>query len=317
MNDTKIIDSCFGFQTSKPIYNEGKVITSIVSLYLSIPLSILATIGNGLILHAVFTTNSLQKPSNLLLAFIAITDLLAGVLPMPMTVAIRILEATKAVTPCTLRMTSRFIVVLLTTVSFLTMGSLSIDGLLACSFPMEYRTWKLKKIYSWIFGMSWFIPVLIFTLGTSNIMAPDTSRRFLSVIFAVNVICIVLSNWRVYAIIRAQNSSVGDILSQAAAEQRRKKQKRLLNTLLVVTSFFLACNLPNLIVLQIPLNEDSSAFYHAFRYSSVLTFLNSALNPILFCYRKEDIRTVVLQTLFTLISRVQKGHRTTMVEPQI
>ena len=317
MNDTKIIDSCFGFQTSKPIHSEGKVITSIVSLYLSIPLSILATIGNGLILHAVFTTNSLQKPSNLLLAFIAITDLLTGVLPMPMTVAIRILEATKALTPCTLRVTSRLIVVSLTTLSFLTMGSLSIDCLLACSFPTKYRTWQLKKIYGWIFAMSWFIPVLLFTLSIAKIIEPDIGRRCLSVILFVNVICIVLSNLRTYAIIRAQNSSVGDILSQAAAEQRRKKQKRLLNTLVMVTSFFLACNLPNIIVLLFQLNEESSAFYHTFRYSSVLTFLNSALNPILFCYRKEDIRRVVLQTLFTLISMLRKGHRTTMVEPQI
>eukprot|EP00112_Aurelia_sp_Birch-Aquarium-sp1_P018338 Seg4362.2 transcript_id=Seg4362.2/GoldUCD/mRNA.D3Y31 product="Adenosine receptor A2b" protein_id=Seg4362.2/GoldUCD/D3Y31 len=317
MNNSNIIENCYGFQTSKAIYNEDKVITSIISLYLSIPLSILATIGNCLILHAVFTANALQKPSNLLLAFTAITDLLAGILAMPMNIAIRTLEAKSTLTPCTLRMIYRSIVVLLTTVSFLTMGLLSIDGLLACSFPLKYRTWQLKKIYRWIFAISWFLPIFTMVVGLSKIIDSDTARSSLSLILLVTAFCIVLSNLGIYGIIRARNTSVEDMVSQAAIEHRRKKQKRLLKTLVVVTLFFLACHLPNAIVLQMQLNEDSSSFYHAFRYSSILTFLNSSLSPIIFCYRKEDIRRFVLETLFKVISRVRNRGRIISLEPQI
>ena len=116
MNNTKIIESCYGFQTSKPIYDTGKVATAIVSLYISIPLSILATTGNGLILYAVYTTNALQKPSSLLFAFIAMTDILEGIVPIPLGIAISVLEMKSALTPCTLRITYGVAHVLLTTV---------------------------------------------------------------------------------------------------------------------------------------------------------------------------------------------------------
>ena len=315
MNNTNIIESCHGFQSSKLTYNEGKVATAIISLYLSIPLSILATIGNGLILYVVSTTNSLQKPSNLLLAFIAITDLLAGLLAMPMSIAIRILEAKNAFASCSLRVAYRIVVVPLTTVSFFTMGSLSIDSLLASCFPLKYRTWQLKKIYHWIFITSWLIPASVLTLTALRMIEADAGRRFLSVIIFLTIACIVLSKLRMYSIIRINNSAVGDMLSQAAVEQRRKKQKRLLKTLVALTLFFLVCHLPNAIVLQLQLNEGSSAFYHAFRYSAVLTFLNSSLNPIIFCYLKRNIRRVVLETLFAVISKVRKRCRIISVQP--
>ena len=317
MNNTKIIESCYGFQSSKPIYDEGKVITAIVSLYLSIPLSILATIGNGLILYVVFTTNSLRKPSNLLLAFIAITDLLAGILAMPMSIAIRIMEATNALAPCSLRVAYRVMVVPLTTVSFLTMGSLSIDSLLASSYPLKHRRWQLKNIYNWIFIISWLIPGSVLTLTALEVIEADAGRRFLSVIFFLTIVCIVLSKLRIYCIIRINNSAVGDMLSQATVQHRRKKQKKLLKTLVAVTVFFLVCHLPNAIVLQLQLNESSSTFYHAFRYSAVLTFLNSSLNPIIFCYLKRDIRKVVLETLLAVASKVRKRGMIISVQPQI
>lgn len=307
MNNTEIAKSCFGFQTSKPSYSEGKVITAIISLYLSIPLSILATTGNGLILYAVFTTNALKKPSNLLLAFIAIMSLLAGVLPVPMSIAIRIMEANNAVTPCSLRLAYRYLFGLLTAVSFFVIGSLSMDMLLACSFPLKYTTWQMKKIYTWIFAAFWFFPIIVLVLMVSKIIETDAARRCVSVALSIAFICIILSFSGVYRIIRKRNVSVGDLLSQAAVEDSRKKERRALKTLVVVALCFLVCHLPNAIVLQFELNEDSSAFYHAFRYSAILAFSNSSLNPIIFCYCRKDIRRVVLETLFAVTSRVRQG----------
>ena len=306
MNNTKIIDSCYGFQTSKPIYSEGKVITAVVSLYLSIPLSIIATIGNGLILYAVFTTNALQKPSNLVLAFIAITDLAAGILSMPLIIAISILEMKSALTPCALRITYVVIHVLLTTLSFLTMGLLNMDMLLACSFPMKYKTWNLKKIYKWIFETFWLISIVIEVLFLSRILETDQARMILSVTCLVTVTCMVSSKFRIYHIIRSSNTSVGNMISQAETERRRRKQRRLLKTLVVITVFFLLCQFPRAIVLQFKLSEDSTVFYHAYRYSTILVYVNSSLNPIIVCYHKEDIRRVVLDTLFTVTTKIRQ-----------
>ena len=306
MSNTEIIDSCYGFQTSKPIYNEGKVITAVVSLYLSIPLSILATIGNGLILYAVFTTNALQKASNLALAFIAITDLAAGILSMPLGIAISILEMKSALTPCALRITYVVIHVLLTTLSFLMMGLLNMDMLLACSFPIKYKTWQLKKIYKWIFETVWFISIVIEVLFLSKILETDQARMILSVACLVTVTCMVSSKFRIYHIICSSNTRVHDMISQAAAEHRRKKQKKLLKTLVVITAFFLVCQFPRAIVLQFQLNEDSTSFYHALRYSTILVYVNSSLNPIIVCYRKEGIKRVILETLFMVVAKIRQ-----------
>ena len=315
MNLTNI-NSCYGFQASDPIYDKGKVVNAIVLMYLSIPLSILAAVGNGLILYAILTTKALQKAPNVLLAFIAITDFLAGILAIPMNTAIRTLEAKSTLTPGIVRLAYRSIVVPLTSLSFLTIGSLSIDRLLACSFPLKYRTWELTQTYRWIFAFSWCLSIFLMALGMSKIIEPDTSRRCLSVILFAAVVSIILSNWRIYGIVRAKNVSAQNMLSRAAVEQRRKKQKRLLKTLAMVTLFFLVCHLPNAIVLQISLNEDSTAFYYALRYSSILTFLNSSLNPIIVCYRKDNIRRVVSETLSIVISKVRRRGKVMSAGPR-
>ena len=153
-------------------------------------------------------------------------------------------------------------------------------------------------------------------LGMSKIIEPDNGRRCLSVILFGAVVSIVLSNVRIYGIMRVKNFSAQDMLSRAAVEQRRRKQKRLLKTLVMVTLFFLVCHLPNAIVLQIQLNEDSTAFYYALRYSSIFTFLNSSCNPIIVCYRKENIRRVVSETLFTVISKVRRRGKVMSVGPR-
>ena len=317
MNNTEITESCFGSHTSKLIHNEGKVITAIVSLYLSIPLSILATTGNGLILYAVFTTNALQRPSKLLLAFIAITDFLAGILPIPASIAIRIMEARTVMIPCSLHLAYRYIFGTLTTVSFLMIGSLNMDMLLASSFPLKYNTWQLKKMYTCIFATFWFFPISLQVLMLSKIIETDTARKCVSVLLSFTVTCIVLSQVGFYQITRRSNSRVGDLLSQSIVERRKRKQKQRLKTLVWVTLFFIACHLPNAIVLQFQVNENSSVFYHAFRYSAILAFLNSSLNPFIFCYRHVDIRRVVLETLFKITSKVRMGARIILVEPQI
>ena len=309
MNNTIVTESCYGFLTSTPIYDKGKIITAIVSLYLSIPLSILATIGNGLILHAVFTTNTLQKPSNLLFAFIAITDFLEGIVPIPLGIAIGVLEMKSVSTPCALRITYGVSHVLLTTVSFLTMGSLNMDMLLACSFPLKYKTWQLTKIYKWIFAKLWFLSIFVLVLFLLKVAEIDTFRMTLSVMSIATAICIALSNLIIYSKIRSNISSVGGTISQRAVEHRRKKQKRLLKTLVAITSFFLLCQFPRAIILQFQLNEHSSLFYHTFRYSTILVYLNSSLNPIIVCRRKEDIGRVVLETLF----RIHSNHSRPLV----
>ena len=302
MNATIVTDSCYGFLTFKPSYDKGKVITAIVSVYLSIPLSILATTGNGLILYAVFTTNELQKPSNLLFAFIAITDILEGIVPIPLGIAISVLEMKSALTPCALRIAYGVSHVLLTTVSFLMIGLLNMDMLLACSSPLKYKTWQLTKIYKWIFSTLWFLSIFVVVLFLLKVAEIDAFRTTLSVTSIATAICIAFSNLIVYCKVRSNISSVGGMLSQGAIEHRRKKQKKLLKTLVAMTSFFLLCQFPRAIILQFKLNEYSPLFYHTFRYTTILVYLNSSLNPIIVCNRKEDIRRVVLETLFNMHS---------------
>jgi len=106
-------------------------------------LSITAILGNAVILVALHEESSLHPPSKLLYSCLAVTDLLAGIISQPVVAVYFTLIGLGEDNLVDLCVHSASIAALtftiLTAVSMLTMGAISVDRLLALLLGLRYR----------------------------------------------------------------------------------------------------------------------------------------------------------------------------------
>ena len=285
------------------------MIMAAFSIYLSIPFSILATLGNGLVLYSISTSASLQKPSNNLLAFLAVTDVLNGILSLPLNIALRAMEMKHIQIPCYLMVSYKVIIHLLVAVSVLMISLLSIDRCFAITNFTKYKSMNVMKAYKIVYIVFWLYPIVIMGLWVFSIVQLEILRRPLSVMLSIVLISVVVPNIMVFHEIRSSNLTIANTVSQQILSQRKRQQKRSAVTLLKIVGIFFLCYLPRVIHLQLKLNSQSAAFYHSERITALLGFSNSVINPFLYCYRKDDIRTRVLELIRSLLTRIQCWRR--------
>ena len=283
----------------------GIVITAVASVYFSCSIGFVATFGNGLILYAVFKENALAKPSNLLLAFLAVTDILAGMLSMPANIAIRIMDMTNNSAPCSFLLVYRHFTTMLITVSYIVFGLLTMDVFLAVKYPIKYKIWNLAKLYKCIYSMAWFLLCLLSAGLALSILGRGFVMSVLLLVLSANLICVIWCYCRVYFAIRGNNVQVEDMVSAQVAAKRRKKGKRNALTIAMIIIVFTLCSLPMIIGLVITQGKEPTTFYHFSTYSGLLMFLSSALNPIIFICRKVAIQRIALESLSKTAYRVQ------------
>ena len=70
---------------------------------------------------------------------------------------------------------------------------------------------------------------------------------------------------------------------------------------------FTVCHLPNICVLIIiaSTSEPRNDLQHLHSYTLILLFLNSTLNPLIYCWKVKQIRHTVIATLRNILSRHQ------------
>ena len=275
------------------------------SIYLSIPLSILATLGNALILYSISTNISLQKPSNNLLAFLAVTDVLTGILSLPLNIVLRTMEVKHIQIPCYLMLSNRIINHVLVAVSVLMISLLSIDRCFAITKFTKYKSMNVMKVYKIVYFGFWLCSILVTGLWVLDIVQLRIFRHVISVMLIIVLICLVLSNAMIFYEIRSTNLTVADIVSQQILAQRKRKQKHSAVTLLTTVGIFILCYLPRVIHFQLKQNSESTAFYHSTRITALFGFLNSVINPFFYGYRKDDIRARVLELIRKLLTRIR------------
>ena len=303
MNETSL-SKCYAMEQFT--YNDtGIVVTAVVSVYFSCSIGFVATFGNGLILYAIFKENTLAKPSNLLLAFLAVTDVLAGMLSMPANIVIRIMDLNNNSAPCSFLLVYRHFTTMLITVSYLVFGLLSMDVFLAVKYPIKYKIWDLAKLYKCIYSMSWLLLCLLSAGLALNVVGRGIVMSVLLLVISATLICVIWWCCRVYFAIRVNDVQVEDMVSAQVAAKRRKKGKRNALTIAMIIIVFTLCSLPMIIGLVITRGEKPTTFYHFSTYSGILMFLSSALNPMIFICRKEAIQIIVLKVLSKTANRVQ------------
>ena len=263
--------------------------------------AIFSTISNLLVLLAIKRSSSLQTPSYVLLSALAFSDFAVGCVVQPLYIAFRVAELTGASTVyCGFGIAYDMSASFFGGISFLTITSISVDRFLALYLRQRYRVVVTRK------------RALVLTLALSFIAAAygltgmlnRKAYYVLGIILGPFFLAVTSLNFiNINRLIRRHRQRSLRLASQQPPQRygTRKssiENRRLFKTLLYVFLVFLLCYLPYIFcALALKTTPRNDALQITVHVTVTIVFINSALNPVLYCWRIAEIRKTVRQML--------------------
>lgn len=256
---------------------------------LCIVLSITATLGNCLILCALRKETSLNPASKLLLRSLAITDLCVGVIGQPLTIAVIFSALFEHLHHSRLiQIWSQCINGILCVVSVLTLTTISVDRLLALLLRLRYKqVVTLQRVRVAVF-LFW-IPTSVAGVLSVWIIPLFYLYIFWLFTFLPALIISTYSYTRIFLTIRRLKIQLQDTQGNTGLNMARYK-KTVFNAFWVHLTL-VACYLPTTVVSCFTIAQGASVtLLLAQVWGFTLVYLNSSLNPLLYCWRIKEVR---------------------------
>lgn len=256
--------------------------------------------GNVLVILAVWKTPSLQTPSNGLLLSLATSDLAVGLLAQPSFSAWRISQmAGNLEVHCVAGVMSESFGWLLAGVSLFTITAISCERFLAVHLHLRYHNIVTRRGIAKVVLSFWLIWILITVLRFFVV-----NRKILRII-AVNFLVLTsaimfIAYIMIYRLVRRHQMQIQQqCFTRSPGDGRNKtidmvRYKRSTITMLYILGFFLFCYFPFLCVMivEIAIGETLQT-KAAYLYTVTSIFINSALNPLIYCWRMMEIRIAI------------------------
>lgn len=272
-------------------------IASILTSILNAVFSLLTVSGNYIILRAIWKTRELHSPSFILLFCLAAADLLVGLICQPFFVAYQIAELTDNFSAyCILRMIQNISGWITTGVSFGTLSGVSIDRLLALTLHLRYNTIVTVQRIVRAVCVFWILSIAV-------VMVRFWIRPWIIFPFAVVVASFVvttLSTLKIFQIIRRQQRQITQQQQsvQSSTTNAMIKCRKSAVTVLYVYGLFVLLYLPFCATMFVEaVTGYTLTVKIAYDYVTTAVFINSFLNPIVYCWRIGEIRRAVKNLL--------------------
>ena len=280
------------------------IFLAVVNMFVSIT----AFLGNTLILVALHRESSRRPPfaSIVLYRNLAITDLCVGILVEPTYIAYLMSLMDKRYDICHYTRVTCFLTTsVLCAVSFLTLTAISVDRLFVVFLRLRYRqvaSSKRKVITVIVF---WILSIV----GASQYFWDPVLKAWLfgRTITFLCVITSIFSYTKVFFNLRhnqvdVQNSAARGQLSQAIPGNIARYKKTVYSALWVQAAL-LFCYLPVGIVVALTPQRGPVPVtnYLARQFALTLVYLNSSLNPLLYCWKIREVKRAVKATIRQLL----------------
>lgn len=303
MNYTDREQNEFLDNSAKIEESRGSIETSVVVIcVLNAPLMLTTTAGNILVLTAIKKTPSIRSSSITMLCSLAVSDLLVGFIVQPFFLASLLTRV------FLIERISKITAFCLCGVSLCTMTAISIDRFLALQYPMRYQAtitahqralntliviiWLHNFVFSGFYVWNWPLYFIMIATGVC-------------LFILVSTFCYI----RIYRIVRRHQIQIQ--AQQQAAQQNTtegdnsnmvRMKRSALNTFIFYIAMVL-CYFPIIISLCVAsiTSKDLPEVWHL---ADTVVFLNSSVNPLLYCWRLGEIRKAVLK-IFRQMSRRQ------------
>ena len=264
--------------------------------------SLVATLGNLLVIRALMNNSTIPATVKKLFLSLAFSDLAVGLCSQLMTAIISAVMLKMASSEddlaffCpTVLIVLLYFIHLLAVVSFLNVTVIAFDRLLAVSLHLRYQELVTPTRVTIVLVSLWLTSCVsaflyIFLLKGIAVAA---------VITVIGYVLTTLAYVRIYKVVKYHQNQIyrQSQLQNAQTREAHKQRKSAYNSLFV-SVVFLACYLPFLpSTILYWTNTSEISFLEANFASIFLIYLNSSLNPFIYCWRYPEIRQSVKSTV--------------------
>ena len=325
-------DSLQYFPTNSEI--EDLHFTFIANCVFNSFLSYTAIVLNIATIHAIPKTASMPKTLKTLLLSLAVSDVGVGLLVLPFYISLLVgwLEHNSS---CSNNEAFHIILYLFSVASFSGVVAVSVDRFLAIHLHLRYQELVTHKrvvalvISIWVLSVFLSLPLLF--------VLPDIVYVITIISAVVGLVVIAIVYVRIYLEVRRHKNQILALALQVqhmnstqnvclaasrcsgeetelgiAAENEPTQTREMTNFATLVKSafgtfyvyvLFLVCYLPHIISMAaIKIHGPSISLKRFFLYSMTLVFLNSVLNPVIYCWKMRHMRHAFLNILRNFIT---------------
>ena len=261
-------------------------------------LSVNAFLENALVLFALHKESSLHPPSKLLLRSLATTDLCVGLISEPLFVIYWMSAANEYWNICLYAFEAGLIAsYILCTVSLSTMTAISVDRLLALLLGLRYgQVVTLNRTYIVVITL-WVLSAVVSSTWLWN---PQITLWHQIIGTPLCITISIFSYTKIFLSLRHHNTQIHSHVQQPNQTNQLNiaRYKKAVCTAIWLQLTLVACYLPYVVVNALVNNSGLSSSVYLFPiYAATLVFLNSSLNPILYCWKIAEVRQAVKDTI--------------------
>ena len=261
--------------------------------------------------HALRKTLSLSKPLKTLLLSLAVSDLGVGLLVQPLYIA-HLVVLTKTSTENDPSSSTTFIAFLVPAnlfsyASFFGVVALSTDRFLAVKLHLRYQELVTHKHVTAVAVSIWVFSVFLSSIR--RCIPVNITFLIYTIIEVVSVLTATFLNYKIHMAVQGHRSQIIQALqAQQVADNGELtpvNAARLLKSAagtFYIYLVFLACYLPQMCMkVVVIISGDATATMHLYYYAWTIVFLNSSLNPIIYCWKMRHIRQAIVNTLRNML----------------
>ena len=267
---------------------------------LNIFLSIVTVVGNSLIIIALKNVSSIHPPTKLFFRCLAVTDLCVGLSVQPLfatKIMCRIIKMNENVLRGVLDKVHGALSIILCGVSVLTSTAISADRLFALLLGLRYRHVVTIRRVHVVITCFWLIAA---SVGLVRVWQRDIAYKEASVVLTLCLVTSIFCYTRIHLKLRHQQAQIQNNVLNGQQNGEGiplniATYKKTVSSIMWVQLALLACYVPwgSAVVLY------ANGIYNDVAWLATLTllYLNSSLNPILYCWRIREVKQAVKGTI--------------------
>ena len=271
-----------------------------IFIAVNIPLSITAFVGNVLIITAFQKASvGLHPPSKLLFSCLASTDLCVGLVAQPLYVSFLLSSGTEQSSIRTSVTSTMFC-----GVSLLTITAISVDRLLALVLGLRYRqVVTLRRVWILVI-ICWLFSAVLLVTGFYNRPIKQL------IVSTLTLICIITSSFcyiKIYLSLRQHQAQIQDHVHHGQPNGgglplNIARYRKTVSSALWVQITLVVCYVPFGIAAGIIYKTESYTLPVKIARDATVTllYLNSSLNPFLYCWKLREVKQAVKNTITQL-----------------
>ena len=269
---------------------------------------------NIVTIHAIRKTALLPKPLRTLLLSLAASDVGVGLLAQPLYISTLVSWLKQKRIDCTSYKGLFAVIAFFCISSLFNVVTISVDRFLAVHLHLRYQELVThKRVIAAVISVWLFSAIISFSVFWDSLFI--ISRVIELVTMTVCLILIVIFYWKIYIVLKRHKNQIQGLQIQEVQQGVQngdlsnflRLRKSALGTFYVCI-VFLICYLPSYILSFLFLARllSSISYYKAWPHTTTLFFLNSSLNPVIYCWKMGPIRRTLMDIMRSIVNRFRE-----------